>query len=141
MIELKKLVGWLGSEGARSGLKDSHIPLKDLIDMAKARGLPLLAKPTRDEVANELAYENVKKIDKALDELMQMTPADLLGYLEKTKPTVSELLEVLGQLGIKPGSEDRKHLIRFTAREISDTGMYQRIARGTTSDVARRSSD
>jgi hypothetical protein len=138
MIELRRLVEWLGPEGARSGLRDSHIPLKDLVELARMRGLPLQPKPTRDEVANELAYENVKKIDKSLDELLEMAAGDLLGYLEKIRPTIRELLDFLEQLGIRPGSEDRKHLIRFTAREISDTGMYQRVARGAAREPARR---
>jgi len=77
MIGVKRLVEWLGPEGARSGLRDSHMPLKDLIELAKTRGLPLPPKPTRDEVANELAYENLEKISKNIDELLQMSPSDL----------------------------------------------------------------
>jgi hypothetical protein len=134
MIDLNVLIEWLGTEGSRSGLKDSDIPLKDLIDVAKRCGLILPPKPTRDDVANELAYRGVKKIEKSLDELMTMLPSDLLEYLEKRKPTVAELLGILDELGIKAGSEDRKHLIRFAAREISDTGMFQRVARGAAAN-------
>jgi hypothetical protein len=139
MIDTRRLVEWLGPEGARSGLRDSHLPLRNLIDLAKARGLPLPPKPTRDEVANELAYENLSKIDKTVDQLMEMPPRDLLEYLEKMKPTVHEILGILQQLGIRAGSEDRKHLVRFAAREISDTGMYQRISRGAVVGAANKS--
>lgn len=139
MIDVTILVEWLGPEGARSGLRDSDIPLRVLIDLAKDRRLPLLPKPTRDEVANELAYQNRTKIDKPLDQLMGMPREDLAEYFGNKKPTVSEVLAILGQLGIRPGSEDRKHLLRFAAREISETGMFQRIAHGAAAAASRKS--
>jgi len=140
MIDTGRLVEWLGPEGARSGLRDSDVPLKELIELAKARRLPLSPKPTRDEVANEIAYNNTNKIDKPIDELMHMSPSDLSEYLEKKKPTISEIISILTRLGIKPGSEDRKHLLRFAAREIAEIGMFQRIAHGSTVGGLRKSS-
>jgi hypothetical protein len=139
MIDISTLIEWLGPEGARSGLRDSDLSLKDLIELVRACQLPLSPKPTRDEVANELAYQNRQKLDKPLDELMRMPRGDLLDYVEKKKPTISEALGILSQLGIKPGSEDRKHLLRFVAREISETGMFQRVAHGTVDAATRKS--
>ena len=139
MIDTRKLVEWLGPEGARSGLRDSKISLGELIDLARGRGLPLAPKPTRDEIANELAYEQVQKLDKSADDLTQMSQADLLNYLEKKKPTIREISDLLKQLGIRPGSEDKKHLIRFAAREIAEIGMFQRVAHGSAAAVIRRS--
>jgi hypothetical protein len=138
MIDINKLVEWLGPEGAKAGLRDSALTLADLVNLAKARGLPLAPKPTRDEVANELAYENLQKIDKNVDNLLHMSQADLFEYFVKKKPTLRELLSVLSNLGIRPGSEDRKHLVRFAAREISEIGMFQRVAHGPAATGSRR---
>jgi hypothetical protein len=137
MIDINLLREWLGPEGARSGLRDSDIPLKELIDLAKDQRLPLSPKPTRDEVVNELAYQKISKIDKSLEEMQNMTPGDLIAYLEKKKPTTSEVLSILTRLGIRPGSEDRKHLLRFAAREITEIGMFQRIAHGSAVTASR----
>jgi hypothetical protein len=139
MINTLKLVEWLGPEGARAGLRESNLSLADLVDMARARGLPLAPKPTRDEIANELAYEGVRKIDRSPDDLVHMSPTELASYLEKKRPTLKELLSILSGLGIRPGSEDRKHLLRFAAREISEIGMFQRVAHGAPATGPRRS--
>lgn len=138
MIDTAKLVEWLGPEGARAGLRESDLSLAELTDLAKARGLPLAPKPTRDEIANELAYENLQKVDKNSNDLVHMPTADLLSYLEKKRPTLRELLSILSDLGIRPGSEDRKHILRFAAREISEIGMFQRVAHGAAATGSRR---
>lgn len=140
VIDTTQLVEWLGPEGARAGLRDSDIPLKALIDLAKAQRLPLSPKPTRDEVANEIAYRNKTKIDKSTEELIHMASSDLSEYLERKKPTTNEMLSILEQFGIKAGSEDRKHLLHFAAREIAEIGMFQRIAHGRTMPGLRKSS-
>ncbi|HTT79174.1 MAG TPA: hypothetical protein VMF86_05800 [Stellaceae bacterium] len=139
MIDTRKLVEWLGSEGARAGLRESDLSVSDLIDLAKSRGLPLAPKPTRDEIANELAYENSTKIDKKSDDLIHMSQTELIEYLEIKRPTLKEMLSILTDLGIRPSSEDRKHLLRFAAREISEIGMFQRVARGAAATGSRRS--
>lgn len=138
MIDTAKLVEWLGPEGARAGLRESALSLVELVDLAKARDLPMAPKPTRDEIANELAYEGVQKIDKKPDDLVHMPQAELASYLEKKRPTTKELLSILSNLGIRPGSEDRKHLLRFAVREISEIGMFQRVARGAVAIGSRR---
>jgi hypothetical protein len=138
VIDIARLVEWLGPEGARSGLRDSDITLRELVELARARQLLLSPKPTREELANELAYCGVHKIDKPLDEMMSMSHAALQEYFEKKKPTTTEIMGLLDRLGIKPGSEDRKHLIRFAAREITELGMFQRVARGPAIAVSKK---
>jgi hypothetical protein len=139
VIDIARLVDWLGPEGARSGLRDSDIPLKELVELARARQLLLSPKPTREEVANELAYCGIHKIDKSLDEMMSMSSAALQEYLDRKRPTTTEVMGLLDRLGIKPGSEDRKHLRRFAAREVSELGMFQRVARGPAIAASRKS--
>lgn len=130
MIDIKTLVEWLGPEGARAGLLESKLPVKDLVDIARAHDLPVSPKPTREELANELAFMGISKIDRNLKTLMTMNQDDLLAYLKKVRPTLREISGLLTELGIRPGSFDRQHLFRFVAREISDTGLYERVAHG-----------
>ncbi len=129
--EVGLLVEWLGPDGAKAGLREGKLTLEELVGLARKRNLPLSAKPTREEVANELAFEGRRKIDKSVEDLLSMNKDDLVSYLRKVLPTNKELEALLAQLGIKYGSEDRKHFIRFVAEEISDTGLFQRVAQGS----------
>jgi hypothetical protein len=95
VIDIARLVDWLGPEGARSGLRDSDIPQKELVELARARQLLLSPKPTREEVANELAYCGIHKIDKSSGEMMSMSSAALQEYLDRKKPTTTEVMGLL----------------------------------------------
>jgi hypothetical protein len=130
MIDVKALTDWLGPEGARAGLLESKLSIKDLADLVRACGLPVSSKPTREELANELSFMGISKLDRDLKQLMTMNQDDLLAYLKKVRPTLRELSSLLTELGIRPSSFDRQHLYRFVAREISDTGLYERVAHG-----------
>jgi hypothetical protein len=59
-----------------------------------------------------------------------MDPESLRMYFSKLKFSREELLDLLATLDIRPGSVARKNLAEFAAREISDIGMYKRIAKG-----------
>lgn len=133
-VDVPKLIEWLGSEGAKAGLQHSKLSLDELVEIARDHGVYLSPKPTREEIANELAYEGRNKIDRNLESLLRMSQKELFDYLHRIKPTAREILNLLGELGIKPSSVDRRQLLRFAAREISDTGMYQRVAEGQGRD-------
>lgn len=130
MIDVAKIVEWLGPDGAAAGLRESQLSLHDLVRLATSQRLPMSPKPSRQELANELAYAGVKKLDRNLEMLLAMTKSELVEYLTRKKPTISELMKLLEELGIRPGSDDRKNLLRFVAREISETGLHQRVSRG-----------
>lgn len=68
-------------------------------------------------------------MDKKLEDLLSMNESDLLSYFKKTKPSYAELTAVLGELEFRPDSEAKKNLYRYAARQISQTGMFQRVAK------------
>jgi hypothetical protein len=128
--DLDNLTEWLGPDGVKAGLLASKLSLKELVDLAKQRKLPLSPKPTREEVSNELAFATVKKIEPSVEELLSMDQVEIANYFKKAKPSRAEVISVLIGLGIQVGSEASKSLYAFAAREVSDMGMYQRVARG-----------
>jgi len=131
MMDVQTLVEWLGPEGANSGILASRLSISELIEIARAKGLPLSPKPSRKEIANELIYAGTKKIDKPIDDLLTMDTDRIVKYFNETNPSRSEIISLLSSLGITIGSQASKSLFQFAAREISDLGMYQRVARGS----------
>jgi hypothetical protein len=137
MIDADALVRWLGPAGAKAGLLESDLSLADLTSLAKANRLPLSPKPTREEAAHEIAYSSFKTITASTEELLAMQIDQLTKYFKKTKPSRSEVIKILTELGVSIGSNARKGLYVFAAREISDLGMYQRVAQGPRSRSAK----
>jgi hypothetical protein len=131
MLDVNTLVEWLGPVGAKAGLTDSDLSLKNLIALARAKGLPLSPKPTREEVAHELVYSSSKRIERSIEDLLAMNVDRLLEYFKQVKPARTEIIRLLTELGVPVGSEASKNLFRFAAREIGDLGMYQRVAHGS----------
>ena len=62
-----------------------------------------------------------------------MNRDDLCKYFRSRKVSRTELLKLLSQFDIRPTAGDKVNIIDFAAREISDVGMYQRVAKGTRS--------
>ena len=54
---------------------------------------------------------------------------ELLDYFEQVRPNRGELLKLLGDLDFHPGSEAQKSLYKYAARQIAETGMFQRVAK------------
>jgi hypothetical protein len=131
MMDVQRLVEWLGPAGATAGVLASKLSLHELIDIARAKGLPLSPKPSRKEVVNELIYYESIKIEKSIDDLLAMSSDALVEYFDEINPSRSEIASLLASLGVTVGSEANRHLFKFAAREISDLGMYQRVARGS----------
>ncbi len=131
MTDVQQLVDSLGPAGATAEILSSPLSLQELLDIARARGLPLSPKPSRKEVVNELIYSGSKKINKSVDELLAMNSDDLLNYFSEVNPSRSEIISLLASLGVAVNREASRHLFKFAAGEISELGMYQRVARGS----------
>jgi hypothetical protein len=131
MRDVDSLVEWLGCDGAKAGLSSSKLSLHELVALAKAKGLPLSQKPTRQEVVHELVYSSVKRIERSTDQLLTMNVEELIEYFEETKPSRIEIIRLLADLGISVSSAASRSLVKFAARELSDLGMYQRVAQGS----------
>ena len=78
----------------------------------------------------DLVNRNSVRIDKTTDELLAMNCDDLSNYLKSRKVSRTEILKLLSQFDIRPASSEKTNLLEFAAREISDVGMYQRVAKG-----------
>jgi len=131
--EIKTLIQWLGFDGARAGLEFSHMSVGELRDMAEAQGIRIRARAKKSDIVDQLMLFADQKIDKSLDEMLAMSSDGLLEYFDRTRPSRHELLRLLEKLDFHPGGEAQKSLYKYAARQISETGIFQRVARQNTS--------
>ncbi len=130
-IDVEKLIEWLGREGAIAGLEGSDITVSELCDIGVHYGLTIEKKMRRSDIIIDLVNGDVVRIDKTTEELLAMSHDDLRKYFKDKKVSRTELLKLLSHFDIRPGREAKTNLVDFVAREISDLGMYQRVAKGT----------
>jgi hypothetical protein len=130
LVDVDKLVEWLGREGAIAGLEASDLTVSELLEIAELMRVPIDRKSRRRSIAIEIVNSGVRRIDKSRDELLRMDPIELRDYFKAKNVSRTELLSLLNEFGIHAGSEAKKSLLDFTAREIGDMGMYQRVAKG-----------
>ncbi|MCM2491880.1 hypothetical protein ACVCIH_01620 [Burkholderia glumae] len=126
--DLKTLVEWLGSDGALAGLDKSDLTIAELKFLLEEQGKTLPAKATRKELVTEVLQSAANCIKKPLDELLALSSDEILKYFESVRPSQNELLALLRQLGFRPGSDAKKSLYKYAARQLSETGMFQRVA-------------
>lgn len=129
-VNIQQLIEWLGPDGAIAGLEGSDITVSQLHEMAIHHGLAVDKKMKRSDIIVDLVNRNSTRIEKTVDELLGMNRDDLRDYFRDRKVSKTELLSLLSQFGIRPMYGDKANLMDFAAREISDLGMYQRVARG-----------
>jgi hypothetical protein len=130
MIDLELLAEWLGPGGAMAGLEKSDLTISELADLAKARGIEYKSAMKRGELISALVKSVNGRIKKTPEELMEMDAQELKHYFRTVRASNSEIIQVLLSLDIRPGSAARRNLADFAAQEISDIGMYRRIASG-----------
>ncbi len=132
-INVEKLIEWLGPDGAIAGLEESNLTVLELYEVAMRNGLMVERRTRRHDIIIDLINRNSIKIDKTTDELLAMSRDDLGDYFKSRKVSQTELLRLLSQFDISPAPGDKARLVDFAAREISDVGMYQRVAKGVRS--------
>jgi hypothetical protein len=133
-IDLKQLVRWLGADGARAGLLQSKRLTTDVLrQLATSLDVKLPEKGTRQQLIDEIVKVAARRIDKPIHELLEMDERTLIDYFERIEVESAELLEILKQLDVSPHRESRRSLLEFAARELSETGLFMRIA-GTQSE-------
>lgn len=135
MISLEELILFLGLEGARAGLENSDITVAELLKLEGAESIPNASKQKRSDIINLLLANARKKTTKTIDQLMEMDAEALKQYFHDVKASRGEILEVLLKLDIRPGSAAKKNLVDYAAQEISDIGMYRRVAQGKSGGV------
>ena len=129
-INVEELIEWLGPDGAIAGLEGSKLTVSELYEVAGRHGLMVEKRTKRGDIIVDLVNRHSTKIDKTTDELLAMNRDDLCSYFKNKKVSRTELLKLLSQFDIRPTPEDKVNLVNFAAREISDFGMYQRVAKG-----------
>ena len=124
MIDIQKLISWLGVEGAKAGLDKSEMTNSELLE-SFANLLPKnSSKLKRSEIIEEVVLATRKMTHKSVEELMEMSKEELSSYFHDQKYSRKELLDLLYTLEIRPGSSAKKNLTEFTICEISEIGMY-----------------
>jgi hypothetical protein len=104
--------------------------------MAEAQGMRIPGRARRAEVIDQLMFFADQKIDKTIDDMLAMSSDELLAYFDRTRPSRTEMLRLLEKLDFHPGSEAQKSLYKYAARQISETGMFQRVAKPKAREVA-----
>ena len=121
----------MGPEGAQAGLEHSELTVAELIELdPELASKKSIVKLKRAELIKELIVSVRLRSTKSPEELMAMDADSLKNYFIGIKASREELLSLLLRLDIRPGSAARKNLTEFAAREISDIGMYKRVAMG-----------
>lgn len=129
-FEIESLIDWLGPEGAVAGLDRGHHTNAELMMLARENGVLVDSKTARRQIAIELVMTRLKRIDKNVEQLLEMTRDEVVRYLGDRMVSRSEMSNLMEELEIAPKGKIRGKYIDFVANEISDLGMYQRVASG-----------
>jgi len=111
-------------------LEGSSVTVSELYEIAIRLGLAVERRTKRSEIIVDIVNRNSTRIEKTTEELLAMSRDELCDYFRNRKVSRTELLKLLSQFDILPASSDRVSIADFAAREISDVGMYQRVAKG-----------
>lgn len=129
MNSIRDLIKMLGREGAISGLIASDLTISEITELCPS-DFNAPSKIKRDDLIVRVVNHEREKLSKTPDQLIEMDSDALKAYFAEARFTKVELLELLSALDIRPGSAARNNLAEFAAREISDIGMYKRVAKG-----------
>jgi len=129
-VDIRTLTDWLGAEGALAGLDRSELTNSELMMLARNNGINIDSKTPRRQIVIELVMAPLNRIDKNIDALLEMSRDELSRYFSDRLVSSSELRKLLDSLGIPAKGKLRTKLAEFAASEISDLGMYQRVAKG-----------
>lgn len=130
MLNISTLVDWLGPEGAVAGLDKSDLSNADLMMIARREGIEVEAKASRKQLAIELVMSRVERVDKNIGQLMELSRDELKRYFSERMVSNAEMFQLLRKMEIAPSRKIRGRMIDFAANEISDLGMYSRVAKG-----------
>ena len=133
MIDLEKLIEWLGVEGAIAGLDASDLTSAEINELMPDAKFSGHSKLKRRDLIKALVERKRLDLSKKPEELMAMDADALKAYFMSIKASKKEILDLLESMDIRPGSVARNNLTEFAAREISDIGMYRRVAQGSNS--------
>ena len=128
-IDVRQLVRWLGTDGARAGLmQGKRLTIDVLRQIAEPLQIKLPEKANRQQWVDAIVNVASRRIDKSIDELFEMDEQSLLAYFDRIEVEPAEILDILKELDVSPRREGRRSILEFAARELSETGRFMRIA-------------
>lgn len=128
VTDLKRIMKLLGSNGTVAGLLASDIDIRSIrVLTVKICGREAVSEE-RDQMINRIVEKLGETTLKPTDELMSMSFDELESYFSKVAPSNDDLMKVMKELNYKVSAEDKKHLRRFVARQISETALFSRVA-------------
>ncbi|MBY3531850.1 hypothetical protein HFN68_02660 [Rhizobium laguerreae] len=128
LSEIKRIIKLLGPRGAIAGLEASDLTREDLLEIASKTKKRFDEESDRSYLIDELV-SSLNRVDlKSTDELLQMSYEDLVSYFSEVSPSNEDLMKVMKELNYKVSAEDKKHLRRFVARQISETALFANVA-------------
>ncbi len=118
----------LGPNGTLAGLQASNIEHEVFTEIATKAKVILPTDASRNATIQGLVDSLIKKDLKPTDALLKMSYEELVQYFNEMGPTNDQLLKIMKDLNFKVGSEDKRHLRRFVARQISETALFASVA-------------
>ncbi len=82
MIDIQKLISWLGVEGAKAGLDKSEMTNAELIESFGNLLPKNPSKLKRSDLVEEIILATRRMTHKSVEELMEMSKEDLYSYFQ-----------------------------------------------------------
>ncbi len=132
-----RMIEWVGPEGTVAGLDRGQLTNSELMMLARESGILMDKKTARRQMAIEIVMSSEKRITVPSEKLLEMSKDELQRYFSDHMVSSKEIMALLEDLEIAPKGKVRK-LSEFAANEISDLGMYQRVAKGKSGETRAR---
>lgn len=133
MSNVEELICWLGVAGAIAGLEASDLTIAEILELSP-KPMASGGKQKRADLIRTIVSTARERMTKSPEELMNMDTEAVRAYFHDIKASRDEILAILEKLDIRPGSAARQSLFDFAAREITEIGMYTRVAKGDRKD-------
>ena len=127
LSDLKKVLKLLGARGTSAGLKASDLPLVQVIEFARRTHAKFDEADSREKIIEAVVEELSRPGIKPIEELMRMNFDQLVDYFDSVRVSNEDLLKLMKDLNYKVGAEDKKHLRKYVARQISETALFSRV--------------
>ena len=113
-----------------SALDKGHHTNAELMMLARENGVIVESKTPRRQIAIEIVMTRLKRVDKNIEQLSEMSKDELVRYFTDRMVSKAEMMSLLVSLELAPRGKIRGKFVEFAASEISDLGMYERVAKG-----------
>lgn len=128
ITELRNVVKVLGVKGATAGIIESDLSDTEILGVAKRLKISPEMSKNRAMVVDQIVSHVSSSSLKPVDDLLKMTFEELEKHFNTISVPNSELMKVMTELDFRVRSEDKKHLRRYAARQISETALFSNVA-------------